>query len=60
VAPITGTPDGQQGAISVAAFRPNMDEDECSRLGEIVLEFADRISGRIGDLGYLANRSWFQ
>ncbi len=59
-APITGTPDGQQGAISVAAFRPNMDEDECSRLGEIVLEFADRISGRIGDLGYLANRSWFQ
>lgn len=50
-APITGTRDGQQGAVSVAVCRPEMDAAEMSRLGNMVVGYATRISRRIGDLG---------
>jgi IclR family KDG regulon transcriptional repressor len=50
-APITGSRDGQQGSVSVAVCRPELDEAECERLGRLVVTYAQRISRRVGDLG---------
>ena len=54
-APILGARDGQEGAVSVAAYRPAMNEIEAKRLGEIVVGFANRISSRTRDLGQMGS-----
>jgi IclR family acetate operon transcriptional repressor len=60
-ASIPGPRDGQEGAISVSAYRPGMDEVESEELGEIVVGFASRISSRIGDLGQMGDLGpWFR
>ena len=60
-APIPGPRGNQEGAISVSAYRLQMDEVESKQLGEIVVGFANRISARIGDLGQMGELGlWFR
>jgi len=50
-APILGVRQTQPAAISVSAYRPQMDAVEEERLGKLVIAAATRISDRVGGLG---------
>jgi DNA-binding IclR family transcriptional regulator len=55
-APILGVRQTQPAAVSVSAYRPQMDAAEEERLGKLVIAAATRISDRVGGLGNLI--SW--
>jgi IclR family KDG regulon transcriptional repressor len=55
-APILGVRQTQPAAVSVSAYRPQMDAAEEERLGNLVIAAATRISDRVGGLGNLI--SW--
>jgi IclR family KDG regulon transcriptional repressor len=55
-APILGVRQTQPAAVSVSAYRPQMDAAEDERLGNLVIAAATRISDRVGGLGNLI--SW--
>jgi DNA-binding IclR family transcriptional regulator len=49
-APIMGSRQAQNGAVSLASYGVRLDENERERLGKLVTACAHRISRRIGDL----------
>jgi IclR family KDG regulon transcriptional repressor len=49
-APIMGTRHAQTGAVSIGSYGLALDDDECERLGRLVIACAGRISRRIGGL----------
>lgn len=55
-APILGTRQAQNGAISVTSYGTALDEGEIERLGRLVVACAHRVSRRIGDLSEM--HSW--
>jgi DNA-binding IclR family transcriptional regulator len=55
-APILDSTGHQAGAISLAVFRPHLNDAECSRLGKMVQGYALRISKRMGELGQVSFR----
>jgi DNA-binding IclR family transcriptional regulator len=50
-APILGVRQTRPAAVSVSAYRPELDAAEEERLGRLVIAAASRISGRLGALG---------
>jgi len=50
-APVLGTRQAQNGAVSVTSYGSALDDDDCVRLGNLVVACAARISRRIGDFG---------
>jgi IclR family transcriptional regulator, KDG regulon repressor len=55
-APILGVRQTQPAAVSVSAYRPQLDVAEEERLGKLVIAAASRISDRLGGLGNMV--SW--
>ena len=55
-APIIGTRQAQNGAISVTSYGTALEEGEIERLGRLVMACAHRVSRRIGDLSEM--HSW--
>jgi IclR family KDG regulon transcriptional repressor len=55
-APILGLRQTQPAAVSVSAYRPQLDQAEEERLGKLVIATASRIADRLGGLGNMA--SW--
>jgi len=55
-APVLGVRQTRPTAVSVSAYRPEMDAAEEERLGRLVIAAASRISDRLGGLGNMA--SW--
>lgn len=55
-APILGTRQAQNGAVSVTAYGAAMDASEFERLGRLVVACAHRVSRRVGDLADM--HSW--
>jgi len=55
-APILGVRQTQPAAVSVSAYRPQLDAAEEERLGKLVIAAASRISDRVGGLGNMV--SW--
>jgi IclR family acetate operon transcriptional repressor len=55
-APVLGLRQTQPAAVSVSAYRPQLDLAEEERLGKLVIAAASRISDRLGGLGNMA--SW--
>jgi IclR family KDG regulon transcriptional repressor len=55
-APILGLRQTQPAAVSVSAYRPQLDQATEERLGKLVIAAASRISDRLGGLGNMA--SW--
>jgi DNA-binding IclR family transcriptional regulator len=55
-APILGVRQTQPAAVSVSAYRPQLDAAEEERLGKLVIAAASRISDRLGGLGNMV--SW--
>ncbi len=55
-APILGVRQTQPAAVSVSAYRPQLDEAEEEQLGKLVIAAASRISDRLGGLGNMV--SW--
>jgi DNA-binding IclR family transcriptional regulator len=55
-APILGVRQTRPAAVSVSAYRPELDAAEEERLGRLVIAAASRISDRLGGLGNMA--SW--
>ena len=55
-APILGVRQTQPAAVSVSAYRPDLDAAEEERLGKLVIAAASRISDRLGGLGNMV--SW--
>ena len=52
-APILGVRQTRPAAVSVSAYRPDLDPAEEERLGRLVIAAASRISERLGGLGNL-------
>lgn len=50
-APILGVRQTRPAAVSVSAYRPDLDQAEEERLGRLVIAAASRISDRLGGLG---------
>jgi IclR family transcriptional regulator, KDG regulon repressor len=50
-APILGTRQAQNGAVSVTSYGAALDDADCERLGKLVVACAARVARRIGDLG---------
>jgi DNA-binding IclR family transcriptional regulator len=50
-APVLGTRQAQNGAVSVTSYGSALDDEECERLGKLVVACAGRIARRIGDFG---------
>jgi DNA-binding IclR family transcriptional regulator len=55
-APILGVRQTQPAAVSVSAYRPQLDAAEEERLGKLVIAAASRIADRLGGLGNMV--SW--
>ena len=55
-APVLGLRQTQPAAVSVSAYRPQLELAEEERLGKLVIAAASRISDRLGGLGNMA--SW--